>query len=66
MNRRHRPPPGEFFSETNDNSLCGHPAELLQASCLVADAEVEEEKYMASGSYTRPLAVVNVPKLHTL
>jgi hypothetical protein len=25
-----------------------------------------EEEYMAGGSYTEPLTVINVPKLHTL
>ena len=33
---------------------------------LAGDAEVREEEYMASGPYTGPLTVVNVPKLHTL
>jgi hypothetical protein len=37
------PPPGELVSETNDNSLSGHPAELRHASCLVGDAEAQEE-----------------------
>jgi hypothetical protein len=27
---------------------------------------VGEEDYMAGGSYTEPLIVINVPKLHTL
>ena len=44
---------------------------LLRASgtardLLVGDAEVREEQYMAGGPYTRPLALINVPKLHTL
>jgi competence protein ComEC len=33
---------------------------------LAGDAEGREEEYMASGPYTGPLTVVNVPKLHTL
>jgi competence protein ComEC len=33
---------------------------------LAGDAEAREEEYMAGGSYTRPYAVINVPKLHTL
>jgi len=33
---------------------------------LAGDAEAMEEEYMASGSYTGPLKVINVPKLHTL
>jgi competence protein ComEC len=48
------PPPGELFSETNDNSV----AILLsygQARVLVADdAQARWEEYMMSGSYTRP------------
>jgi competence protein ComEC len=33
---------------------------------LAGDAEAREEEYMASGPYTGPLTVLNVPKLHTL
>jgi hypothetical protein len=32
---------------------------------LAGDAEGREEKYMASGPYTRPQTVINAPKLHT-
>jgi hypothetical protein len=44
---------------------------LLRASgtardLLVGDAEAREEQYMAGGTYTGPLALINVPKLHTL
>jgi beta-lactamase superfamily II metal-dependent hydrolase len=60
------PPPGELFSETNDNSV----AILLSYGgarvLLAGDAEAREEEYMASGPYTGPLTVINVPKLHTL
>jgi competence protein ComEC len=33
---------------------------------LAGDAEAKEEEYLANGSYTRPQAVINVSKLHTL
>jgi hypothetical protein len=33
---------------------------------LAGDAEAREVEYIADDPYTRPLAVVNVPKLHTL
>jgi hypothetical protein len=33
---------------------------------LAGDAEAREVEYMADDSYTRPLAVVNALKLHTL
>jgi hypothetical protein len=33
---------------------------------LAGDAEAREVEYIADDTYTRPLAVVNVPKLHTL
>jgi competence protein ComEC len=59
------PPPGELFSETNDNSvailLTYGTARLL----LAGDAEAREE-YMANGPYTDPLTVIKVSKLHTL
>jgi len=32
---------------------------------LAGDAEAREE-YIAGGSYTEPLSIVNVPKPHTL
>jgi competence protein ComEC len=54
------PPPGELFSETNDNSvailLSYGPARVL----LAGDAEAREEEYMASGPYTGPLTVIKV------
>ena len=47
------PPPGELFSETNDNSV----AILLTygAACvlLAGDAEAREEEYMARSPCTR-------------
>jgi hypothetical protein len=46
------PPPGEIYSETNDNSLCGDPTELQQASCLVGHAKARKEQH--SDLYTRP------------
>jgi competence protein ComEC len=61
------PPPGELFSETNDNSvailLTYGPARVL---LLAGDAEAREEEYMANGPYTRPQTVINVRKLHTI
>src|SRR5918998_2565848 len=46
------PPPGELFSETNDNSV----AILLNYGTarvlLAGDAEAKEEEYMANGPYT--------------
>ncbi len=54
------PPPGELFSETNDNSvailLTYGPARVL----LAGDAEAREEEYMASGPYTGPLTILKV------
>jgi competence protein ComEC len=46
------PPPGELFSETNDNSV----AILLSygtARVLLADDAEAREEYVAEGSYTR-------------
>jgi competence protein ComEC len=54
------PPPGELFSETNDNSV----ALLLTYGgarvLLAGDAEAREEEYMASGPSTGPLTVLKV------
>jgi hypothetical protein len=47
-------PPGELYSETNDNSV---PILLSYDTARVLPAgnvEAQEEEYMASGSYTRP------------
>jgi competence protein ComEC len=60
------PPPGELFSETNDNSVAILLTYGTARVLLAGDAEGREEEYMASGPYTSPLTVVNVPKLHTL
>jgi len=46
------PPPGELFSETNDNSvvlLLTYGTARVQ---LAGDAEAREEEYMAGGPYT--------------
>jgi competence protein ComEC len=53
------PPPGELFSETNDNSV----AILLSygtARVLFAGNAAAKEEYMVSVSYTRPWTVINV------
>jgi competence protein ComEC len=46
------PPPGELFSETNDNSvvlLLTYGTARVQ---LAGDVEAREEEYMAGGPYT--------------
>jgi competence protein ComEC len=60
------PPPGELFSETNDNSVAILLSYGTARVLLAGDAEAREEEYMANGPYTAPLTVINVPKLHTL
>jgi len=60
------PPPGELFSETNDNSVAILLSYGTARILLAGDAEAREEEYMASGPYTGPLTVINVRKLHTL
>jgi competence protein ComEC len=60
------PPPGELFPETNDNSVAILLTYGTARILLAGDAEAKEEEYMANGSYTGPLTVINVPKLHTL
>ena len=52
----------EFLSRTVHAMKAGGTASLL----LAGDTEAREEEYMAGGSYTEPLTVINVPKLHTL
>ena len=60
------PPPGELFSETNDNSVAILLSYGTARILLAGDAEAKEEEYMANGPYTGPLTVINVPKLHTV
>jgi beta-lactamase superfamily II metal-dependent hydrolase len=60
------PPPGELFSETNDNSVAILLTYGTARILLAGDAEAREEQYMAGGPYTGPLTLINVPKLHTL
>jgi competence protein ComEC len=60
------PPPGELFSETNDNSVAILLSYGTARVLLAGDAEAKEEEYMASGRYARPQTVINVPKLHTV
>jgi competence protein ComEC len=52
-------PPGELFSETNDNSVAILLTYGTARILLAGDAEVREE-YMAGGPYTGPLTVVKV------
>jgi hypothetical protein len=47
------PPPGELFSETNDNSVAILLTYVTARVLSAGDAGVREE-YMASGLYTRP------------
>lgn len=54
------PPPGELFSETNDNSI-GLLLTFGSARVLLAgDAEAKSEEYMANGPNTGPLTVLKV------
>ena len=54
------PPPGELFSETNDNSVAilstYGPARVL----LAGDAEAREEEHIANRRYSGPLTVIKV------
>jgi competence protein ComEC len=54
------PPPGELFSETNDNSVAILLSYGTARVLLAGDAEAKEEEYMASGPYTGPLTVLKV------
>jgi competence protein ComEC len=54
------PPPGELFSETNDNSVAILLTYATARILLAGDAEAREEEYMASGPYTGPLTVIKV------
>jgi beta-lactamase superfamily II metal-dependent hydrolase len=60
------PPPGELFSETNDNSVAILLTYGTARVLLAGDAEASEEEYMAGGPYTGSLTVINAPKLHTV
>jgi len=54
------PPPGELFTETNDNSV-GLLLTYGSARILLAgDAEAKSEEYMANGPNTGPLTVLKV------
>ena len=54
------PPPGELFSETNDNSV-GLLLTFGTARVLLAgDAEKKGEEYMSIGTHTGPLTVLKV------
>jgi competence protein ComEC len=54
------PPPGELFSETNDNSVAILLTYGTARILLAGDAEAREEEYMANGPYTGPLTVIKV------
>jgi competence protein ComEC len=54
------PPPGELFSETNDNSVALLLTYGTARVLLAGDAEAREEEYMAGGPYTGPLTVLKV------
>jgi competence protein ComEC len=60
------PPPGELYSETNDNSVAILLTYGTARVLLAGDAEAKEEEFMASGPCTGLLTVINVSKLHTL
>jgi beta-lactamase superfamily II metal-dependent hydrolase len=47
------PPPGELFSETNNNSVAIQLTYAIARVLLIGDAETRQEKYTASGHYTR-------------
>ena len=66
LSRADHPSSGELFSETNDNSVAILLSYGTARILLAGDAEAKEEEYMASGPYTGPLTVINVPKLHTV
>jgi competence protein ComEC len=54
------PPPGELFSETNDDSVAILLTYGAARILLAGDAEAREEEYMANGPYTGPLTVLKV------
>ncbi|BBL80467.1 hypothetical protein RxyAA322_23210 [Rubrobacter xylanophilus] len=54
------PPPGGFFSGSNDNSVALLLTYGRARVLLGGDAEQRAEEYMASGPYTGPLTVLKV------
>jgi competence protein ComEC len=48
------PPPGEPFSEANDNAVAILLTYGMARVLLAGDAEAREEEYMANDSCTRP------------
>jgi competence protein ComEC len=54
------PPPGELFSETNDNSVAILLIYGTARILLAGDAEAKAEEYMAGGPYTGPLTLLKV------
>ena len=48
------PPPGEHFSETNDNSVATLLSYGTARVLLAGDSQAREEEYMAGGHCTRP------------
>ena len=48
----HRPPPGELFPETNDNSVAILLTYATAHILLAGDAEARKVPYMAGGPYT--------------
>ncbi len=54
------PPPNEFFSETNDNSVAILLTYGAARVLLAGDAEAKEEEYMASGPCTCPPTLIQV------
>ena len=56
---------GGLLSEINDNSVAIMLTYGTARILLAGDAEASEE-YMAGGSYTDPLTIINVQKQHTL
>jgi beta-lactamase superfamily II metal-dependent hydrolase len=48
------PPPGELFSETNDNSVAILLTYATARVLLAGDFEAREGEYITGGLYTRP------------
>jgi competence protein ComEC len=48
------PPPGELFTETNDNSVAILLTYGTARVLLTGDAEAREDEYMTSSPYTSP------------